>query len=91
MDKLNKILSAIKVSFHLTVNPHRDYYETVDRYLENNDLMDEVSNSIIDKMKELNTIIEIIIYPETPVGSYVIYHYDIDKAFDEAMDALRIN
>ena len=39
-------------------------------------------------MIETNTIIDLQFYPHTPVGSYQIYHYDLDKALDEALEIL---
>lgn len=37
------------------------------------------------KMIETNTIVEVVFYPHTPVGSYIIYHWDIDGALDGAL------
>ena len=33
-------------------------------------------------MKKSNTVVEIQAYPDTPIGSYRVIHYDIDKAID---------
>ncbi len=41
----------------------------------------EVRKAMIDK----NIIIDLKFYPDTPIGSYSIYHYDLDMALDEAL------
>lgn len=40
-------------------------------------------------MKDFDTIIEIHFYPDTPVGFYKIFHYDLDMAIDEALLILK--
>jgi hypothetical protein len=42
-------------------------------------------------MKELDTIIEIHFYPDTPIGGYSIYSYDINDAIDKALLTLNEN
>ena len=47
--------------------------------------MEDISKEVYEKMIELNTIIELQFYPDTPIGSYKIYHYDLEMAIDEAL------
>ena len=39
-------------------------------------------------MIETDTIVEIHIYPDTPIGSYIIFDASLDTALDRAMDCL---
>ena len=41
------------------------------------------------KMIETDTIVNIQFYPKTPVGSYSVYHYDLDMALDLALECLK--
>ena len=50
--------------------------------------MEDIESDVYEKMKELNTIVELQYYPDTPVGFYKVYHYDIEKAIDEALSSL---
>jgi len=91
MEKLQKLLDRCKCGVHLTVNQHRDYYQTAEEALKEKDCYEcppkiepEVRQAMIDK----NIIIDLQFYPDTPIGSYSIYHYDLEAALDEALDCL---
>lgn len=94
MDKLNKIIARCKCGFYLTINSHRDDYETVEQYFNSNPInqeyLEDIDKNIYEKMKELNVIISIHFYPDTPIGFYNIYHYDLDMAFDEILKILNL-
>ena len=47
---------------------------------------DDISKDVLQKMIEKDTIIELTFYPDTPVGSYIIYGYDLDLVLDEAIN-----
>jgi len=87
MNKLKELLSKSKASVSITVNQHRDYYQSVEKHIEEQALIDEeliheIGKEVYEEMKNTNTIIEIQAYPDTPIGSYRLFHYDIDKAID---------
>jgi hypothetical protein len=89
MDKLKELMRRCKCSVSVTVNAHRDYYETAEVSL--SDMSSrrveapEIDPTVRAKMIETDTIIEVQFYPNTPVGFYVVYHYDLDAALDEAL------
>jgi len=89
MDKINKLINKCKCGVHITINSHRDYYETVEQHFKSNPIIQEdledIPKEVYEKMIELNTIIELQFYPDTPIGSYKIYHYDLEMAIDEAL------
>jgi hypothetical protein len=81
MDKLQKLLSLCKCGVYVEVNEHRDVYETVEQKLADEEAR-EIDPEVRAKMIELNTIVRIQFYPHTPVGFYVIHHYDLEAALD---------
>jgi hypothetical protein len=91
MDKLKTLLERCKCGVFLTVNEHRDYYQSpqeklgeIARWECPPNIPDDVRQRII----ETDTIIELTFYPDTPIGSYQIVHYDLDVAIDEALECL---
>lgn len=93
MNKLKELLSKCKASVSITVNQHRDYYQSVKDYIEeraqlDEDLIEEIGLDVYEKMQKTNTVIEIQAYPDTPIGSYRIFHYDIDKAVQIMLDCV---
>ena len=93
MNELKELLSKCKASVSITVNQHRDYYQSVKDYIEeqaqlDEDLIEEIGLDVYEEMQKTNTVIEIQAYPDTPIGSYRILHYDIDKAVRIMLDCV---
>ena len=91
MDKLKTLLNRCKCGVFVTVNQHRDYYQSVDQALDDLAGMEsppEIPADIRAEMVRKDTIVEVQFYPDTPIGFYLIYHYDIDLALDEALACL---
>lgn len=90
-EKLKKIFGRCKCGVYLTVNQHRDYYQTAEQKLKELDMLDATSDidpEVRRIMIETNTIVDLQFYPDTPVGSYSVYHYDVDAAINEALKCL---
>ena len=92
MDQLKELMSLCKCSLEISINDHRDVYEDVDEYLSNyhfqGDKID-IEKEILYEMIETNTIINIIVYPSTPIGFYNVFHYDLEKALDLVINAIK--
>ncbi len=90
MDKLNKITELCKGSVTVYINQHKDYYETAEYNLKNKDIQDieDIKPDVIKEMIKRDTIIEVHFYPDTPVGFYDVFHYDLETALDMALDIL---
>lgn len=90
MDKLIKLISLCKASVSLEANAPRDYYETIEYFLEENNIQvgKDISKDVQDKMIELNTIISVQFYPHTPIGFYKVYHYDVNLALDKCLEIM---
>lgn len=93
MDKLTQLLARCKYGVYLTVNEYRDYYETVERRLDefyaNLERAPDIEPEVRTKMIELDMIVDLQFYPDTPSGSYQVLHYDLDAALDIALKCLR--
>jgi len=88
MDKLKELLSLCKCGVFVTVNEHRDYYETAAQHLEGAKTFEcppEINDEVRAQMIALDTIIKIQFYPDTPIGSYEIWHHDLDAALDQSL------
>jgi len=89
MDNLNLLKTKCKAGIMLLINDHKNNYETVEEFFEKRRLLDEefeIDSEIEKLMIEKDTVIEIIFYPDTPVGFHSELHYDIDLALKEAME-----
>lgn len=92
MEKFQQLLAHCKCGVHLTINENKNYYETAKKYLEElkqKGHLEEVSEEEIKNMIKLDRIIELQFYPNTPIGFYIIYHYDLKKAIEKALEILR--
>lgn len=90
-DKLKDLLSRCKCGVFVTVNEHRDYYETAAEHLgdaEGRECPPEIEDAVRAQMIATDTIIKIQFYPDTPIGSYEIWHHDLDAALDECLGIL---
>ena len=85
IDKLKYLINSC-VSVTLEVNEHRGVYEQIDEYLEVR--QENVSEDLLCEMVRKDSLVSLQVYPDTPVGSFVIYHHDIDKAISEMYDTV---
>lgn len=98
MSELAELVRRCKASVTVTVNDHRDYYQTVEDWLKeriDRELADgdeitpeEITPEKKAKMIETDTIVCVHFYPNTPVGFNLVYHYDVDMAITEALESL---
>lgn len=88
MDKLTELLSLCQCGVFVTVNEHRDYYQSAAEALEEAKQLEcppEIDAIVRAEMIARNNIIKIQFYPDTPVGSYDIWHYDLHAALDQCL------
>jgi len=87
MKKLEELKTKCKCGVSVEINQHKNYYEKVEDNIFDDD-KEDIPNDVLNKMIELDTIVRVQFYPNTPVGCYVIYHYDLEEALDEALNIL---
>ena len=88
MTKLEQLKDLCKYGFTLSINNHKVYRESVEECLEGEEWLDKESDTV-KKMIELDTIIHMVVFPNNPVGSYSLFHYDLDKILDEALEVVK--
>jgi len=89
MNKLQQLIEKTKGSISLEINLHRDDYQTAEEYLKsypNEKYLNDISQEVYDGMVEANTVIELTVYPDTPIGFYKLYHYDLDEVLTLALE-----
>jgi hypothetical protein len=88
-DKLKKLIDLCACGVYLTINEHRDYYQTSEQQLielDENECPPEISLDVRKTIIDTNTIIDLQFYPHTPIGSCRILHHDLDVALDVALN-----
>jgi hypothetical protein len=81
MEKLYQLAEKCKGSVSIEINPHKDYYQTIEEYINPEDINSKVLKKIIDS----NTLVELQFHPDSTVGFFIIYHYDLEVAIDTAL------
>jgi hypothetical protein len=89
-DKLKELMHRCKCGVYVRVNAHRDVYETAEMFLSEMSSQGdheglEIDAAVKAKMIETNTVVEVQFYPNTPISFYVLRHYDLDAALDQAL------
>ena len=91
-EKWARLLSCCKCGVFLTVNEHRNYYDTAEKALmeaAGRECPPEIASEVRQRMIETDTIIALQFYPDTPIGSYEVWHYDLESTLDMALACLK--
>ena len=86
---MKELVDLCKCSVGVEIDRFKDFYEGFDDYVENNEIAKDVDPEILKEMRKRNTIVDVHFYPDTPVGFYEVYHYDLDMAIDIAIKVMR--
>lgn len=89
---MKEIVEMCKGAVYFEANPHKNIYSSAKEYIFNDVLNlespPEISKDIIEEMIKRDTILSLQFYNITPVGFYLIYHYDYDLLIEEAKKVL---
>lgn len=91
MDELKTLIASCRCGVYLTVNEHRNYCMTPEKRLEDFSELQcppDISADVRDGILRTGNIVELHVYPDTPIGSYHIVHYDLDDAVREAIECV---
>ncbi len=88
MEKFKELVALCKASVEISVNDHKDYYESVEQHI-TEEQRDDIEKDVFDEMVKRDTVVKVQAYPDTPIGFFMVYHYDIDMAVDIALDAVK--
>jgi hypothetical protein len=84
MDKLLRLVSLCKCGVYVSINEHRDTYQTAGSRLDEMAHV-EVDEPVREEMVRRDTMVVVQFYPDTPVGYYAVAHYDLETAIDLAL------
>ena len=88
MEKFKELVQMCKASVSLSVNSHKDYYESVQQHIIEEDIKN-IDEEVFNEMIKKDTVVSLQVYPHTPIGFFVIYHHDIETAIDIALNELK--
>jgi len=88
MDKFKELVSLCNASVSIIVNNHKDLRQTVEDNIHKTERK-YIEPQVFDEMVSRDLIVEVQFYPDTPRGYYNIYHYDIDKAVELALEVIK--
>ena len=86
MHVLSELRERCKCGVFVSINEHRTYYQTVEQWLENADA--DVAPDVRAVMVAQDTIVWVQAYPDTPVGHYASYHWNLDQALTDVLRAV---
>ncbi len=94
MEKFKELLQHCKNSVRILVNEHRDLHWNVEEYFEEERQSggissETISPEVMEKMIETDTVIFLQFYPNTPVGFYSLWHYDLNAILEEALAIIK--
>lgn len=89
MEKFKELVSLCKASVEISVNEHKDNYQTVEQHIDEDYYREDIDKDVFEEMVKRDIVVKVQAYPRTPIGFFVVYHYDIDKAVDIALDAVK--
>jgi len=89
-DKLQRVLSHVKFGFYLTINQHRDYYQTIEDWVEESlrektGLDESEASEILSAQKD---VVELQIYPESAGSFFILYGSSVGNVLDRALEIL---
>lgn len=90
MNKLQELLTLCKCGVSININDYRNAYESVENAINTIETIIEepLEPETISGMIETQNVIEIHCYPFTPISSITVYHYNIELAIEEMINAI---
>lgn len=93
MDVLRQLMDRCKCGISIEINEHRVYYDSAEerlrQYDEDHECPPEISDAVRSGILLTGNIVDVQCYPDTPVGSYQIVHFDLDTALRLMLDCVR--
>lgn len=98
MKELIRLVERCKGEVIITSNPNRSSYQTADDYLKfrcqssgedwSEYLNGEVGLLLYEGIKVSENWYEIQFYPDTPIGFFTVYHFDLEQAVKQCHEIL---
>ena len=90
VESLKKASSCNGGSMSINFNEHLTVYESIDDYILSGfyDGIDDEDFNIMQKCKKDNNLVEIRVYPATPVGHIYLFDSNLENASKRMIEAL---
>jgi len=88
---LKRLVELCRAEVSVEVNSHKAIYETAAEYLadwKDRHGTDDFSPEVEAEMIARDCIVRVQAYPDTPVGFYLIWDSDVDRAINRAIAAI---
>ena len=84
---LEKLLSKIHGSVFLTIDGHKVFLETVEKYLKEKDpnYTDEIDDDLFKRMREMDKIYELHFYPVSPSSFCIVWGTSLEEVVEKAL------
>lgn len=86
--RLRYLMSLVQCSMSIDLDQHKVFYQTVEDYFSEGHNRDKPDEEVFSTMVKLNTIVEIHVFPDTPVGSYLVCHYNLEDAVERMIEVI---
>lgn len=87
MNRFQELVDLCKGDVVVFANGHRPNYESIEEYV--GDKRPDIPDDVWQKIIETGRIYSIQAYKNTPVGFYLIYHYDFELAIEELLKMVK--
>ena len=91
---MEEIIKKCKCGIYLEINKYRDYYNTIEEAIREENLHDddkEIEDELAERMIKENMFISLQFYPDTPIGFYKVYGTSLEEVVKKANDILNDN
>jgi hypothetical protein len=91
MEKLNELFALCEASVTIVHNEHKCLYQSMEYFLSERESYTDLDLDVNMRMAmvEKDQMVMIQAYPKTPIGFYVVYHWDLESAIDEMLAAVK--
>lgn len=83
-----ELQNLCKCSIGLEINEYRDYYQSIERAIDELCETENLNESQIEKMRQRKTVIALQFYPETPIGFYRLIGSDLEEVLSAVVAKL---
>jgi hypothetical protein len=90
MERMKELQAFCRAGIYLSINEHKDYYETIEDHFNNNPFIkDDLTQEELDRIVKADCLVELQFYPSTPITFYRVYGTSIDEVLDKAIKLIR--
>lgn len=89
---MEDLIKKCKGSIYISINEHKNLYQKINDYiLDINNRNEEIEPELAERMIKEDTFIQLMFYPDTPIGFYSVYGTTIDEVIKKANKILELN